>query len=252
MGRRPPSRATSSTCVGPGGAYTPDPDADWHLLAGDASVIPAISASLPRIPPGTPVHVVIEVDGPDEEQPIETPGALTLTYLHRSAAPGEEPDLLAEAVAALELPGGRGHVFVHGEASSVRDVRRHLIADRGIDPATMSISGYWKLKRTEEGWREDKAEWARLVEADVAAAASSKIRPIRCQAALGLAARREQLSRQCARRLGRHPPGGARRAVGQRLRRRDARAVEPEPGRRQPRRRQLVPAAPRPDPRLPR
>ena len=40
--------------VGPGGAYTPDPDADWHLLAGDASVIPAISASLPRIPRARP------------------------------------------------------------------------------------------------------------------------------------------------------------------------------------------------------
>jgi hypothetical protein len=33
----------------------------------------------------------------------------------------------------------------------------------------MSASGYWKLKRTEEGWREDKAEWKRLAEADLAA-----------------------------------------------------------------------------------
>ncbi|MBE2315896.1 siderophore-interacting protein [Solirubrobacter sp. CPCC 204708] len=155
--------------LGPGGAYTPDPAADWHLLAGDASVIPAISASLPRIAPGTPVHVVIEVDGPQEEQPLDTPGDLRLAYVHRSAPPGEEPELLAQTVAALDLPDGRGHVFVHGEASSVRNLRRHLVADRGLDPAAMSISGYWKLKRTEEGWREDKAEWARLVEADVAA-----------------------------------------------------------------------------------
>ncbi len=114
------------------------------------------------------MHVVLEVDGPEEEQPIETPGDLTLTYRHRSAAPGEEPELLAETLSTLELPEGRGQVFVHGEASSVRNVRKHLITERGLDPATMSISGYWKLKRTEEGWREDKAEWARLVEADVA------------------------------------------------------------------------------------
>ncbi len=155
--------------LGPGGAYTPDPDADWHLLAGDASVIPAISAALARIPAGVPVHVAIEVDGPEEEQPLSTPGDLRLAYLHRQAAPGEEPELLADHVASLALPDGRGHVFVHGEASSVRNLRRHLIAERGLDPAAMSISGYWKLKRTEEGWREDKAEWARLVEADVAA-----------------------------------------------------------------------------------
>ena len=27
---------------GPGGAYTPDPDAGWHLMVGDPSVVPAI------------------------------------------------------------------------------------------------------------------------------------------------------------------------------------------------------------------
>ena len=58
---------------------------------------------------------------------------------------------------------------MHGEASSVRALRRHLIAERGLAPECLSISGYWKLKRTEEGWREDKAEWARLVEADLVA-----------------------------------------------------------------------------------
>jgi NADPH-dependent ferric siderophore reductase len=153
---------------GPGGAYTPDPDADWHLLVGDAAVIPAIAASLPRIPAGTPVFVVIEVDSPAEEQPLATPGDLRLQWLHRSAPAGEEPELLAGAVAALALPEGRGHAFAHGEASSVRALRRHLIAERGLEPEQLSVSGYWKLKRTEEGWREDKAEWNRLVQADVA------------------------------------------------------------------------------------
>jgi len=155
---------------GPGGAYTPDPDADWHLLAGDASVIPAIAASLARIPSGVPVYVVLEIDGADEEQALSTPGELQLQWLHRSAAPGEEPTLLVDAVSALALPEGRGHAFVHGEASSVRELRRHLLAERGLEPDQLSISGYWKRKRTEDGWREDKAEWNRLVAADVAAA----------------------------------------------------------------------------------
>jgi hypothetical protein len=30
--------------------------------------------------------------------------------------------------------------------------------------------GYWKQTRTEDGWREDKPEWNRLVEADLAGA----------------------------------------------------------------------------------
>src|SRR3954451_9676014 len=44
--------------MGPGGAYAPDGDADWHLMVGDESVLPAISASLVRIPDGVPVHVI--------------------------------------------------------------------------------------------------------------------------------------------------------------------------------------------------
>jgi NADPH-dependent ferric siderophore reductase len=152
---------------GPGGAYAPSPDADWHLLVGDASVIPAIAAALARIPAGVPVCVVIEVDGPDEEQPLTSSGVLDLRWVHRSRPPGEEPELALEAVRALELPDGRGHAFVHGEASSVRAVRRHLLVDRGLPAEALSISGYWKLRRTEEGWREDKAEWQRLAAADV-------------------------------------------------------------------------------------
>jgi NADPH-dependent ferric siderophore reductase len=147
---------------GPGGAYTPDPEADWHLMAGDAAVIPAIAASLARVPAGVPVHVLIEVDDPEEEQPLETPGDLRLTWLHGR-------DLLPAAVEALSFPDGRVHAFVHGEASTVRAIRRHLLVDRGLPREALSISGYWKRDRTEEGWREDKPEWNRLVELDAAA-----------------------------------------------------------------------------------
>ena len=148
--------------LGPGGAYTPDASADWHLMAGDAAVIPAIAASLERVPAGVPVHVLIEVDGPEEEQPLETPGDLRLTWLHGR-------DLLPAAVESLSFPAGRVHAFVHGEASTVRAIRRHLLVDRDVPRAALSISGYWKRDRTEEGWREDKPEWNRLVELDAAA-----------------------------------------------------------------------------------
>jgi NADPH-dependent ferric siderophore reductase len=152
--------------LGPGGAYTPDPDADWHLMVGDASVVPAIAASLRRVPAGVPVQVLIEVDGPEEEQPLESPGDLRLTWLHRTG----DKDALPAAVRALEFPAGAVHAFVHGEASAVREIRRHLLLDRGLPREALSISGYWKRSRTEEGWREDKAEWNRLVEQDTAAA----------------------------------------------------------------------------------
>ncbi|MDO8213306.1 siderophore-interacting protein [Conexibacter sp. CPCC 206217] len=149
--------------LGPGGAYAPDPQADWHLFVGDASVIPAISASLARIPAGVPVHVLLQVDGPEEEQPLESDGELHLHWLHD---PTHDAALLANALRELELPSGRVHAFVHGEAESVRLVRKQLVVERGIPRDALSASGYWKLTRSDEDWRAEKADWKRQVEAD--------------------------------------------------------------------------------------
>jgi len=157
--------------VGPGGAYSPDPTADWHLMAGDACVLPAIAASLRRIRPGVPVVVVAAVDGPEEQLPLGSPGELEVRWIHRDAAAELDPDPLVEAVRSIEFRPGRVHGFVHGEAGAVRELRRHLLGDRGIALADLSVSGYWKRRRTEEGWREDKPEWKRLVEADLDARA---------------------------------------------------------------------------------
>jgi NADPH-dependent ferric siderophore reductase len=151
---------------GPGGGYVPRADADWHLLAGDASALPAIAVSLERMPAAVPVFVIAEVDGPEEQLDLPTEADLRLRWLRRAEGPGEEPHLLTDAVQALDLPSGDGQAFVHGEASSVRALRRHLLVERGFPSANLSASGYWKLRRTEEGWREDKAEWQRLAAAD--------------------------------------------------------------------------------------
>jgi NADPH-dependent ferric siderophore reductase len=154
---------------GPGGAYTPSADADWHLMVGDEAVIPAIAVSLERVEPGVPVFVVLEVESPDHEVALTTPGELRLTWLHRELAPGLEPDLQVDAVRALELPAGDGHAFVHGEAEAVLRVRRHLIQDRGFTPERLSATGYWKQRHTDEEWRAAKREWMTRAEQDLAA-----------------------------------------------------------------------------------
>jgi NADPH-dependent ferric siderophore reductase len=150
--------------LGPGGAYAPDHDADWHLMVGDPSVLPAIAASLARIPAGVPALVLVEIDDPDDQIELHTPGELDLRWIPRG------DDALLDAVSELQFPDGRGQHFLHGEAAAVRAVRRHLLLERGIEREALSASGYWKRTRTEEQWREDKAEWLRQAELDTAAA----------------------------------------------------------------------------------
>jgi len=160
--------------VGPGGAYSPDPHAEWHLLAGDDAAVPAIATALARVPSGIPAFVVLEVEDEDEQrglaasEGLSTPGDLQLVWLHRNGADHTAEPRILRTVEALELPEGRGQAFVHGEAGMVREVRRHLVNDRGMDVHDLSATGYWKFRRTEEGWREDKPEWKRLTELDVA------------------------------------------------------------------------------------
>jgi NADPH-dependent ferric siderophore reductase len=153
--------------TGPAGAYRPDPAADWHLMVGDESALPAIAASLEAVPAGAPVVARLVCDGPEHELELTTPGRLDVAWLHRSGGAGDA-DLLADAVAALTFPAGRAHAFVHGEAGETRAVRRHLLADRGLDPEQLSCSPYWHRGLTDEAWREIKAAWNAEVARDVA------------------------------------------------------------------------------------
>ena len=50
-------------------------------MVGDTSVIPAIAASLERVPALVPVHVLLEVEDPADRQPLSTPGDLHLQWL---------------------------------------------------------------------------------------------------------------------------------------------------------------------------
>lgn len=152
--------------LGPGGGYAPDPAADWHLLIGDESALPAIAAAAERVPPDVPVLAYVEVADAGEEQPLDSPGRLDVTWVHRDRVGGKRGDGLVAAVEAAVLPAGDGQAFLHGEAGFVRVLRHHLRLDRGIPRDRLSVSGYWRYGRSDEGWRAEKKAWQSDVEAD--------------------------------------------------------------------------------------
>lgn len=116
------------------GAYAefdPPPYADWCLLAGDETALPAIAAILERLT--VPVLAFVEVSGPGER--LDLP----VRWLCRSA--GES---LLSAVCAAEFPAGTPYVWIAGESSAVRAIRRHLVRDREIPAEFVEFMGYWK------------------------------------------------------------------------------------------------------------
>ena len=111
---------------GPSGGFLPDADADWLLLVGDESALPAIAASLEAMPEGTLAVARVLCDGADHEMALECAGELDLQWIHRNHREGDEA-LLAEAVREIPFPRGRVQAFVHGEATEIREIRRHLL-----------------------------------------------------------------------------------------------------------------------------
>ncbi|MGH1490159.1 MAG: siderophore-interacting protein [Acidimicrobiales bacterium] len=152
--------------TGPNGSFQPSDTVDWHLFVGDESAIPAIAATLESLPAGSAAMVFAVVDSPDHELELQSAADITLTWLYRDSSTDPET-LLPQAVAAATFLEGTFDVFVHGEAGEVRAVRKHLVADRGVDPDTKSISAYWRRTYTDEAWREVKREWIAEQAADV-------------------------------------------------------------------------------------
>ena len=143
---------------GPRGGYRPAPAADWHLLVGDESALPAIAAALTALPEDAVVRVIALVDSPDHEPVLPLPRAGRVRFLYRDG----DAAALTSAVRSLDWLPGRAHAFVHGKAQEImHGVRPHLLNERGLARDQVSISGYWRRGRTEESFREWKSELAR-------------------------------------------------------------------------------------------
>jgi NADPH-dependent ferric siderophore reductase len=126
----------------PGGRYEPDPSVDFHVLIGDETALPAVATVLGALGAdgAVPVMTLVEVADADEEQQL--PGSIT--WVHRGERRAGEP--LVDAVRATVFPTGRGQAWLSGESGCVRDLRRHLIEERGIDRRLVYATGYWRAR----------------------------------------------------------------------------------------------------------
>jgi NADPH-dependent ferric siderophore reductase len=124
--------------------------ADWVLMAGDETALPAIGTMLESLPDGARVLAYVEVAGSAEEQRFETRGEVTLRWLHRDGIPAAHGDLLTKTVRDAEVPAGSAFAWLGGEAGVVRALRRHLVADRKISKRAIDFAGYWRAGLTQD------------------------------------------------------------------------------------------------------
>ncbi|WP_327031525.1 siderophore-interacting protein [Micromonospora ureilytica] len=144
------------------------------LLAGDETAVPAISTICERLPLDARGTVVLEVPDAADVLPLVAPPGVEVRWLSRGAdgygsrlvpavvaAAGElltpgasktaqpAPDVdvdteilweVPEEVAAVPL-----YAWLAGEAGVIRNLRRHLVTERGLDRRAVAFMGYWRL-----------------------------------------------------------------------------------------------------------
>lgn len=127
------------------GRFGPSPDyarplgtADLLLFAGDETALPAIASLLELVPSSQRRMAFVEVADPLEEQDV--PG---VRWVHRSA--GED---LVTVVSAVEVPSSVW-VWLGGEASAVRALRRHFVAF-GVSKKDIEFAGHWRRSLTQD------------------------------------------------------------------------------------------------------
>jgi len=142
----PASRWAASAQVGDViGRFGPSPEyarplgtADLLLFAGDETALPAIASLLELLPSSQRFLAFVEVADPAEEQDV--PG---VRWVHRSA--GED---LVPVVSAVEVPSSVW-VWLGGEASTVRALRRHFV-ELGVSKKDIEFTGYWRRALTQD------------------------------------------------------------------------------------------------------
>ena len=127
--------------IGPRGKITTPAAAGWHLFTGDEPALPATFAMTEALPPGRPATLVPEIPEQSDEQDLAAAASTRISWLHRLRGPAGDPSALAAEAAGIELPPGRGHACLSGEARVVSRLRE-VLAGRGPGPDQMSPKAY--------------------------------------------------------------------------------------------------------------
>jgi NADPH-dependent ferric siderophore reductase len=130
--------------------FHPPQDTEWVLIWADETALPAASAALEWLPAGTKARVWLDVPHTEDRLELRTAADARIDWLVRE----EGAPSAVEAVRAAELPEGTPYVWIAGESSEVRALRRHLVQERRMDRKRVTFVGYWRRGLSEEQLRE--------------------------------------------------------------------------------------------------
>jgi len=135
--------------AGPGPTKLVSPGADWYLLVGDMTALPAITANLAQMPQDATGHAVIEVLSEQDIQNLAKPKNIEIHWIIVPHASADKAPLL-DKVKSLTWPAGLPEVWAACEFNSMRALRHYFKHESPVTPCRMYISSYWKIDSSDD------------------------------------------------------------------------------------------------------
>ncbi len=164
--------------------WRPPSEVDRILIAGDETALPAVSGILERLPADARGIAVVEVPDARDAAALSSPPsgvelrvaargdarvgtellpavrAAAAELLDASSAPSAElEDVDIDADLLWEVPTDASgdpllarapfYAWLAGEAQPIKELRRHLVSERGVDRKAVAFMGYWRQGRAE-------------------------------------------------------------------------------------------------------
>lgn len=117
-----------------------------QLLIGDETALPAIGRILQNLHAQTKAMVILEVDGPDDRQPLQSPAQVDVRWIYRHGTPAGTTGKLADIVEELDASALSADTFVWAgcEFNDFKRIRAHLRKKLKHDREKHHVVAYWR------------------------------------------------------------------------------------------------------------
>jgi len=133
---------------GPGPKKIINLDADWFLLAGDMSALPAISVNLAQLPIKSKGYAIIEITSKDDIQQLSHPENIEIHWVI-NPKPDPEGQTLVTKIQSLPWLSGAPAIWTACEFNSMKSLRA-FFRDKKLPKSHLYISSYWKIGQSED------------------------------------------------------------------------------------------------------
>lgn len=136
--------------AGPGSVKQVDAKADWVLLAGDTTALPAIESHLENIPKDTKGYAFISVASENDIRTLVKPEDIDVIWVNQNSGG------LASLLSDTSFPDSTPSIWAAAEFSQMREMRTLFSKRFSISRNELYLSSYWKYGRSDEQHKIDK------------------------------------------------------------------------------------------------